>query len=175
MSGRAGDVDLACGTGPRSSVRGYLALPASSAGAGVLVLGEASGPSSHPRDVSDRLAREGFVAFAPDLSSDARPSGGDGELDLTAAGEGVDAAVTSLLSHDATVGASVGCVAMRHRERHVCSATGVPTRLSRPHSPSSCRRKKNRSAPAEAPCPRVRASSCTSSFSLSWEREISNR
>jgi carboxymethylenebutenolidase len=113
MSGRGGDVDLACGTGPRSSVRGYLALPASSAGAGVLVLGEASGPSSHLRDVSDRLAREGFVAFAPDLSPDARPSDRDGDewaLDLTVAGEGVDAAVVSLLSHDATVGASVGCL-----------------------------------------------------------------
>lgn len=47
--------------------RGYLALPASGAGPGVLVIQEWWGLVDHITSVADRFAAEGFVALAPDL------------------------------------------------------------------------------------------------------------
>ena len=46
---------------------GYLATPASGNGPGVVVIQEWWGLVDHIRDVTDRLAAEGFVALAPDL------------------------------------------------------------------------------------------------------------
>jgi carboxymethylenebutenolidase len=46
---------------------GYLALPGSGQGPGVIVIQEWWGLVDHIRDVADRLAAEGFVALAPDL------------------------------------------------------------------------------------------------------------
>jgi carboxymethylenebutenolidase len=46
---------------------GYLATPASGNGPGVIVIQEWWGLVDHIRDVTDRLAAEGFVALAPDL------------------------------------------------------------------------------------------------------------
>jgi carboxymethylenebutenolidase len=46
---------------------GYLTLPASGSGPGVLVLQEIFGVSAHIRSVVDRWAEEGYVALAPDL------------------------------------------------------------------------------------------------------------
>lgn len=46
---------------------GYLALPESGSGPGVIVIQEWWGLTDHIRDVADRLAAEGFVALAPDL------------------------------------------------------------------------------------------------------------
>jgi len=46
---------------------GYLARPRSDAGPGVLVLHSWWGLNAFFRDLCDRLAREGLVAFAPDL------------------------------------------------------------------------------------------------------------
>src|ERR671914_2933910 len=46
---------------------GYLALPASDRGPGVLVIQEWWGLVDHIKDLADRFAREGFVALAPDL------------------------------------------------------------------------------------------------------------
>ncbi|WP_138417110.1 dienelactone hydrolase family protein [Sinomonas gamaensis] len=46
---------------------GYLALPPSGSGPGVIVIQEWWGLVDHIRDVADRLAAEGFVALAPDL------------------------------------------------------------------------------------------------------------
>ncbi len=46
---------------------GYLALPATRKGPGVLVLHAWWGLNPFFKDLCDRLAREGFVAFAPDL------------------------------------------------------------------------------------------------------------
>jgi carboxymethylenebutenolidase len=46
---------------------GYLAVPASGKGAGVLVLHAWWGLNDVVRDVCNRLAREGYVALAPDL------------------------------------------------------------------------------------------------------------
>lgn len=49
------------------SASGYLAMPSSAQGPGVLVIQEWWGLVDHIKDVSDRLAREGFVALAPDF------------------------------------------------------------------------------------------------------------
>ena len=46
---------------------GYLAVPESGAGPGVIVLQEWWGVEPHIRDVCDRFAGEGFLALAPDL------------------------------------------------------------------------------------------------------------
>ncbi len=52
---------------PDSQPDGYLALPRSGGGPGVLVLHAWWGLSDTIKDACDRLAREGFVACAPDL------------------------------------------------------------------------------------------------------------
>src|SRR4029453_873540 len=46
---------------------GYLAVPESGAGPGVIVIQEWWGLVDHVKDVADRFAAEGFVALAPDL------------------------------------------------------------------------------------------------------------
>jgi len=46
---------------------GYLAMPASGSGAGVLVIQEWWGLDSGIKEMADRLAEAGFVALAPDL------------------------------------------------------------------------------------------------------------
>ncbi len=51
-----------CGT-----AEGYLAVPASGSGPGVVVIQEWWGLVPHVRDVADRYAAAGFVALAPDL------------------------------------------------------------------------------------------------------------
>ncbi|MDX2541535.1 dienelactone hydrolase family protein [Streptomyces sp. WI04-05B] len=50
-----------------STAHGYLALPPSGSGPGVIVIQEWWGLTDHIADVTDRLAQEGFVALAPDL------------------------------------------------------------------------------------------------------------
>ncbi len=65
MSERSGrEIDFASNG---DTVAGYLATPASGRGPGVIVIQEWWGLVDHIRDVCDRLAREGFVALAPDL------------------------------------------------------------------------------------------------------------
>src|ERR1700720_1153204 len=46
---------------------GYLALPASGSGPGVIVIQEWWGLTTHIAHMADRLAGEGYVALAPDL------------------------------------------------------------------------------------------------------------
>lgn len=46
---------------------GYLALPERGYGSGVIVIQEWWGLVDHIKDICERLAREGFVALAPDL------------------------------------------------------------------------------------------------------------
>src|SRR3984957_12859529 len=50
-----------------SNCMGYLAVPETGAGPGLVVIQEWWGLVDHIRDVCDRLAAEGFVALAPDL------------------------------------------------------------------------------------------------------------
>ena len=49
------------------SAEGYLAVPGSGSGPGVVVIQEWWGLVPHVRDVADRFAAEGFVALAPDM------------------------------------------------------------------------------------------------------------
>jgi carboxymethylenebutenolidase len=52
----------------RTTMRGYVARPQDSARhTGLLVFQEAFGVNGHIRDVSDRFAREGYIAVAPEL------------------------------------------------------------------------------------------------------------
>jgi carboxymethylenebutenolidase len=50
-----------------STATGYLAVPESGSGPGLVVLQEWWGLDDHIRSVCDRLAADGFVALAPDL------------------------------------------------------------------------------------------------------------
>ena len=56
---------------------GYLALPATGSGPGVIVIQEWWGLVGHVTSVADRLAAEGFVALAPDLYRGVRPGAAD--------------------------------------------------------------------------------------------------
>lgn len=49
------------------NAEGYLAVPDSGRGAGVIVIQEWWGLVGHVKDVTERFAKEGFVAFAPDF------------------------------------------------------------------------------------------------------------
>jgi carboxymethylenebutenolidase len=95
---------------------GYLALPASGTGPGVIVIQEWWGLTDHIADVTDRLAAEGFVALAPDLfggkvAHDADEAGKlMTELPVDRAARDLAGAVDFLLAHDAVTSASVGAV-----------------------------------------------------------------
>ena len=119
MTTGAGDGRLGAGFTWKTdgeSRTGYLAVPGSGSGPGVVVLQEWWGLVDHIRDVCDRLAREGFVALAPDLyrgSATADP--GEAErlmmhLDLEQAAGDLEASVSALLNHDAVDGPGVGCI-----------------------------------------------------------------
>ncbi len=96
--------------------RGYLAVPATGTGPGLIVIQEWWGLVDHIRDVCDRLAREGFVALAPDLyRGDSTRDPGEAErlmmgLDLPRAERDLSAAVARLLGEDAVEGPRLGCI-----------------------------------------------------------------
>src|SRR5260370_1368884 len=50
-----------------TSMRLYVARPAGTATRGLMVMQEAFGVNAHIRDVTERFAREGFLAVAPEL------------------------------------------------------------------------------------------------------------
>ena len=95
---------------------GYLAIPKTGSGAGVIVIQEWWGLVDHIKDVCDRFAAEGFVALAPDLyhgeiAKSPDEAGkmmmalriGDAEKDLAGA-------ANYLLQHSATNREKVGTV-----------------------------------------------------------------
>lgn len=95
---------------------GYLALPESGSGPGVIVIQEWWGLDDHIADVTDRLAAQGFVALAPDLyggrvAHDADEAGQMmGELPVERAATDLGGAVDYLLAHDAVTSSAVGAV-----------------------------------------------------------------
>jgi carboxymethylenebutenolidase len=99
-----------------SQAEGYLAVPESGRGAGVIVIQEWWGLVDHIRDVCDRLADEGFVALAPDLYHGETTYEPDEagklmmELDIERAAKDMTGAVDYLLAHDAVEGPKVGAI-----------------------------------------------------------------
>jgi carboxymethylenebutenolidase len=95
---------------------GYLAVPASGSGPGVVVIQEWWGLTDHIADVCDRLAGEGFVALAPDLYGGKTTHDADeaGEmmtaLPVDEAARDLGGAVDFLLEHDAVTSSKVGAV-----------------------------------------------------------------
>ncbi len=94
----------------------YLALPASGAGPGVLVLHAWWGLTATVRDVADRLAAAGFVALAPDLYNGAVATTIDeaerllGAMDRGATYATISAASAALRGHPATTGDQIGAI-----------------------------------------------------------------
>lgn len=74
-------VDLSVSDG--TSMRAYVARPAGKARAGLLVFQEIFGINSHIRDVTERFAREGFLALAPELFHRTAPGFESGYTDMT--------------------------------------------------------------------------------------------
>lgn len=98
------------------TARGYLALPESGAGSGVMVIQEWWGLVPQIKGVCDRLAEAGFVALAPDLyhgelaEHDEMDKAGHlmTSLDTAQAVTDMGGAVTALLDMDAVSDNAVG-------------------------------------------------------------------
>lgn len=99
-----------------STAHGYLAVPDSGSGPGVVVIQEWWGLTSHVADVANRLAAEGFVALAPDLFGGATTHNADkagelmSELPVDQAARDLGGAVDYLLGHDAVTSSAIGAV-----------------------------------------------------------------
>jgi carboxymethylenebutenolidase len=98
------------------TAHGYLALPESGAGPGVIVIQEWWGLTDHIASIADRLAAEGFVALAPDLyggtvAHDADEAGRlMSELPEEQAARDLGGAVDFLLGHEAVTSTKVGAI-----------------------------------------------------------------
>ena len=98
--------------------RGYLAVPASGSGPGVIVVQEWWGLDSGIKAMADRLAENGFVALAPDLyhgelaAHDEMDKAGElmSSLPPERAASDMSGAVDHLTSLDATTGDGIGVV-----------------------------------------------------------------
>jgi carboxymethylenebutenolidase len=107
------NVTFASGGG---TAHGYLALPPSGRGPGVVVIQEWWGLTTHIKDVTDRLAAEGFVALAPDLFGGTTTHDSDEagtlmqELPVEQASRDLGGAVDFLLGHEAVTSSKVGAV-----------------------------------------------------------------
>ncbi len=94
--------------------RGYLAVPASGSGPGVVVIQEWWGLNRQIEEVCDRFASEGFVALAPDLYRGEETSEPDEagkmmmSLNLERAAKDMVGAVDFLVGHGAVTGTGVG-------------------------------------------------------------------
>ncbi len=102
------------------TAQGYLALPDGGTGPGVMVIQEWWGLVPQIKATCDRLARDGFVALAPDLYhgelAEHTEMDKAGELmnklvqEMDHAATDMSSAVTALLDHDAVTSDSVGVV-----------------------------------------------------------------
>jgi carboxymethylenebutenolidase len=95
---------------------GYLAVPESGSGPGVIVIQEWWGLTDHIASIADRLAAEGFVALAPDLYGGTTTHDADeagklmSELSTEQAAKDLSGAVDFLITHDAVTGPSIGAI-----------------------------------------------------------------
>ena len=95
---------------------GYLAVPASGSGPGVIVIQEWWGLDEHIAGIADRLASEGFVALAPDLFGGSVAHDEDtaaqlmGDLSVVQAAADLAGAVDFLLAHESVTSQRVGAV-----------------------------------------------------------------
>jgi carboxymethylenebutenolidase len=98
------------------SCDGYLAVPESGSGPGVIVVQEWWGLVDHVKDVADRFAKEGFVALAPDFFHGATTDEPDEAqrllmgLAMDRAAKDIQGAAQYLDSRDETTGSGVGTV-----------------------------------------------------------------
>ncbi|MFP5020438.1 dienelactone hydrolase family protein [Pseudonocardia phyllosphaerae] len=98
------------------TAHGYLKLPDSGSGPGVVVIQEWWGLTDHIVDVTNRLAAEGFVALAPDLYGGRTTHDSDeagqlmGELPVNQAATDLGGAVDYLLSLDEVTSSTVGAI-----------------------------------------------------------------
>ena len=98
------------------SCDGYLAVPESGSGPGVIVVQEWWGLVDHIRDVADRFAAEGFVALAPDFFHGATTTEPDEAqrllmgLAMDRAAKDIQGAAQYLAGRDETTGNGVGTV-----------------------------------------------------------------
>jgi carboxymethylenebutenolidase len=98
------------------TAHGYLAVPESGSGPGVVVIQEWWGLTDHIVDIADRLAHEGFVALAPDLfgGKTTHDSGEAGrlmsELPVEQATKDLSGAVDFLLGHEAVTSSKIGAI-----------------------------------------------------------------
>ena len=98
------------------SCDGYLAVPESGSGPGVIVVQEWWGLVDHVKDVADRFAKEGFVALAPDFFHGAKTDEPDEAqrllmgLAMDRAAKDIQGAAQYLDSRDETTGNGVGTV-----------------------------------------------------------------
>jgi carboxymethylenebutenolidase len=95
---------------------GFLAVPESGSGPGVLVIQEWWGLNDQIKGVAERLATEGFVALAPDLYRGAHATEPDEaakimmSLNLERATKDLSGAVDFLAAHDAVTGDGIGVI-----------------------------------------------------------------
>jgi carboxymethylenebutenolidase len=101
---------------PGGTVNGYLSLPASGAGPGLLVLQEWWGLVEHIKQVADRFAAAGYVVLAPDLYQGESTTSPDDarrlmmSLELPFAAEALGGAADFLHAHDAVHPKRVGAL-----------------------------------------------------------------
>jgi carboxymethylenebutenolidase len=99
-----------------NEAHGYLAVPNSGAGPGVIVIQEWWGLTDHIAAIADRLAGEGFVALAPDLyggktAHDADTAGSlMMSLPVEQAALDLAGAVDFLLGHEAVTSRKIGAI-----------------------------------------------------------------
>jgi carboxymethylenebutenolidase len=96
--------------------QGYLALPDSGSGPGIVVLQEWWGVNDQIKEVCDRFASDGFVALAPDIYRGVVTEEPDEagklmmQLNIEQAAKDMSGAVVYLAGHDAVTSKGVGVV-----------------------------------------------------------------
>lgn len=90
-----------------NTAEGYLVVPETGNGAGVIVLQEYWGLVPHIKDIAERFAAEGYVALAPDLYHGEKTTSPDEAgkkmmaLDINRAEKDLRGAIDFLLNHEA--------------------------------------------------------------------------